>query len=176
MSTHNLKDLYQELNTHTKRYTWRRRNPIKQARLDYFLCSDTLLDIVNSCVIKPGYRTDHSFVITRLCICKFKRGQKLWKLNCSLLKNKDYLILINNLIDSEKLANSAMVYNPIHVASIPNSELQFTIADNTFLKILLLKIREETIKFASALKKNTNELELKLETDIEDLENNCFPV
>ena len=104
MSTHNLKDLYRELNPHTKRYTWRRRNPIKQARLDYFLCSDILSDIVNSCVIKPGYRRDHSFVITRLCICKFKRGCGLWKLNCSLLKNKDYLILINNLIDSEKLA------------------------------------------------------------------------
>ena len=151
-----------------------RRNPIKQARLDYFLCSDTLLDIVNSCVIKPGYTTDHSFVITRLCICKFKRGCGLWKLNGSLLKNKDYLILINNLIDSEKLANSVLVYNPINVASIPNSELQFTIADDTFLEIFLLKIRGETIKFVSPLKKNTNELELKLETDIEDLKTNCF--
>ena len=68
-----------------------------------------------------------------------------------------------------------MVYNPINVASIPNSELQFIIADNIFLEILLLKIRGETIKFASALKKQSNELELKLETDIEDLENNYFP-
>ena len=65
-----------------------------------------------------------------------------------------------------------MVYNPINVASIPNSELQFIIANDTFLKILLLKIRGETIKFASALKKESNELEL--ETDIEDLEKNCF--
>ena len=46
-----------------------------------------------------------------------------------------------------------MVYNPINVASIPNSELQFIIAYDTFLKILLLRIRGETIKFASALKK-----------------------
>ena len=46
-----------------------------------------------------------------------------------------------------------MVYNPINVASIPNSEQQFTIADDTFLEVLLLKIRGETIKFASALKK-----------------------
>ena len=67
-----------------------------------------------------------------------------------------------------------MVYNPINVASIPNSELQFIIPNDTFLEILLLKIRGET-KFASALKKQSNELELKLETDIEDLEKNCFP-
>ena len=32
------------------------------------------------------------------------------------------------------------------------------------------------IKFASALKKQLNKLELKLETDIEDLEKNCFLV
>ena len=175
MSTYNLKDLYRELNPYTKRYTWRRRNPIKQARLDYFLCSDTLVDIVNSCIIKPGYRTDHSFVIMKLGICKFRRGRGLWKLNCSLLKNKDYLILINNLIDREKLTYSAMVYNPISVAAIPNSELQFTIADDTFLKILLLKIRGETIKFASTLKEQSNELELKLDTNIENLEKECFP-
>ena len=68
-----------------------------------------------------------------------------------------------------------MVYNPINVASIPNSELQFTTAYDTFLEIMLLKIRGETIKFASALKKQSNELELKLETDIEDLEKNCLP-
>ena len=68
-----------------------------------------------------------------------------------------------------------MVYTPINVASIPNSELLFIIADDTFLEILLLKIRGETIKFASALKKQSNKLELKLETDIEDLEKNCFP-
>ena len=76
-----------------------------------------------SSVIKPGYRTDHSFVIMKICICKFKRGRRLWKLHSSLLENKDYLILINNLIDSEKLTYSAMVYSPINVASIPNSEL-----------------------------------------------------
>ena len=67
-----------------------------------------------------------------------------------------------------------MVYNPNSVAAIPNSELQFTIADDTFLEILLLKIRGETIKFASTLKKQSNELELKLETDIENLEKECF--
>ena len=130
---------------------------------------------MNSGAIKPGYRTDHSFVIMKLCVCKFKQGCRLWKLNCSLLKNKDCLTLINNLIDNEKLAYSAMVYNPINVASIPNSELQFIIADDTFRKILLLKKKYSKIKFASAVKKQSNELELKLETDIKDLEKNCFP-
>ena len=133
------------------------------------------MDIVNSCVVQPGYRTDHSFVIMKLGICKFKRGRGLWKLNCSLLKNKDYVILINNLVDREKVTYSAMVCNPISVAAIPNSELQFTIADDTFLEILLLKIRGETIKFGSTLKKQPNELELKLETDIENLEKECSP-
>ena len=56
------------------------------------------------------------------------------------------------------------------MATIPDFELQLNIADDTFLEGLLLKIRGETIKFASALKKRLNELEHKVETDTEYLE------
>ena len=37
----------------------------KQARLDNIICSYTLLDIVNTCVVNPGYITDHSFVVMK---------------------------------------------------------------------------------------------------------------
>ena len=38
-----LRDAFRLLNPTTKRYTWRRRNPIKQARLDYFWFPKPLL-------------------------------------------------------------------------------------------------------------------------------------
>ena len=63
------------LNPNAKRYTWRRRNPIKQARLDYYLCNETFMDIVSSTAIKPGYRSDHSFLELNLNTCEFKRGR-----------------------------------------------------------------------------------------------------
>ena len=30
-------DIYRHLHPDTRRYTWRKKNPVKQARLDYFL-------------------------------------------------------------------------------------------------------------------------------------------
>ena len=51
-------DAFRLLNPTTKRFTWRRRNPIKQARLDYFLISQTLVDLITNCNIKPGYRSE----------------------------------------------------------------------------------------------------------------------
>ena len=60
MSDFSLTDVYtRDLHPDTHRYTWRRKNPLKQARLDYYLASNTFLDLINKCKILPGYRTDH---------------------------------------------------------------------------------------------------------------------
>ena len=89
--------------------------------------------------------------------------------------NKDYSILVNNIIDREKLNYAVPVYNPINITTIPDSKIEFTIPDDTFLEILLLRIRGETIKFSTELKKKSDEYEKKLEIDINNLENNCNP-
>ena len=82
------------------RYTWRKRNPIKQARLDYFLVSSSMTDIINSSSIMPSYRSDHSIIEISINLCEFKHGKGYWKFNNSLLKNQNYLNMINlkNLI------------------------------------------------------------------------------
>ena len=45
MSDFSLTDVYRDLHPDTHRYTWRRKNPLKQARLDYYLASNTFLYI-----------------------------------------------------------------------------------------------------------------------------------
>ena len=55
INDYNLIDLYRYFNPQTRRYTWRRNNPIKQARLDYFLSSESLIDLVEYVRIRPGY-------------------------------------------------------------------------------------------------------------------------
>ena len=62
MSTCDLIDFFRAIHPKTKRYTWRRQNPIKQARLDYFIGSRTLLDLITKCNISAGYRSDHSSI------------------------------------------------------------------------------------------------------------------
>ena len=48
--------------------------------------------------------------------------------------------------------------------------MAFTIDDDLMLEMLFLRIRGETIKFASALKQRNNERERELEKDIEYIE------
>ena len=45
MQQNELSDLYRYFHPETRRYTWRRKNPLKQARLDMFLASSNILDI-----------------------------------------------------------------------------------------------------------------------------------
>ena len=56
MRQYDLSDTYRDLHPDTKRFTWRRRNPVKWARLDMFLASSNILDIMNTCEIRASYR------------------------------------------------------------------------------------------------------------------------
>ena len=50
-----------------------------------------------------------------------------------------------------------------------------TINDSQFLEVLLLKLRGETIKYASGLKKRQNNNEIKLISEIQTLKRNPSP-
>ena len=176
IQTHNLLDIYRHQNPDKQKFTWTRRNPRKLARLYFFLVNIQLLDIISNTKILPGYRTDHSIINLSILLNKFSRGICLWKLNCSLLKNQEYLDLVNTIIIDEKKSYAIPVYNPAELSNINEEELIFTISDKLFLETLLLKIRGETIKFSSNLKKRKDEQERKLINDIESIENNTQSV
>ena len=55
----NLADIYRQLYPAHQRYTWK-KEPLKQARLDFFLVTDTMADLIKTCDIKLGYWSDHS--------------------------------------------------------------------------------------------------------------------
>ena len=63
------------------------------------------------------------------------------------------------------------MYNPVAINQISDLDIHMSIPDDLFLEILLLKMRWETIKFASGLK-NTS-LIISLEKEIEQLEATC---
>ena len=148
------------------------KKPRRHRRLDYFLISDTLLDLVNKCPIKSGYRSDHSILELVLTFCKFQRGRGLWKFNSSLLKHKDYLIAIHSVIEKEKLNYALPVYHPIFISKLDDSTNNFTISDRAFLELLLPQIRGETIKYALNLKRQSFEKEQNLKNAIKNMEKN----
>ena len=75
MRQYDLSDIYRDLHPDTKRFTWKRRNPVKQARLDLFLASSNILDITNTCEIRASYRSDHSTIELEMKINKFLQGK-----------------------------------------------------------------------------------------------------
>ena len=164
-----LTDSFRYLNNNVKRFSWRKKNPVKQSRLDYFLTSHTMIDMINSCDIKPSYRSDHSIIEINISVSNFVIGRGTWKINNSLLKNKDYLALINRVIDAEKEKYCLPVFNVDYIKD-NFKDLTFSIDNDLFLEVLFMKFRGETIKFASSLKKQQISHEKKLQQDIINLE------
>ena len=164
-----MKDAFRYLHPTLKRYSWRRKNPIKQDRLDYFIVSVSLTDLIADCNIKPGYRSDHSILELNLVVNPFQRGRGLWKLNCSLLKNPEYLNMINHTIQDVLLSYVVPVYNIEFITESNFERLQFVIADDVLLEMIMFKIREVTINFSGTLKRKVCQVEKNLIQDIEKL-------
>jgi hypothetical protein len=57
-------DPYRQLYPDSFRYTWREKNPFRQARLDFFLFTESMLTNLKYCTIDPSYRSDHSMIIS----------------------------------------------------------------------------------------------------------------
>ena len=131
MSDLDLIDYYRVLNPDKKMYTWRKKNPMKQGRLDYFLISENLTNIVESMSIKSGYRSDHSAVICEFKFNTFVRGRGLWKFNNNLLYDKQYVDKVKQHIQLVK------------------DQYERSIDDSAFLDILLMEIRGISISHFS---------------------------
>ena len=93
---------FRELKGNEKRYTWRKNNPLKQARLDFFLVSECFMPSILNVDTLPSYRSDHSTVVLSIKINEFKKGTGLWKFNNSLLKDLEYAKIIKECIQQTK--------------------------------------------------------------------------
>ena len=156
----NLVDPWRICNPSKKSFTWQKKNPVKMARLDFFLISEELLSRIENTSITHGYRTDHSIVELEIKLSNFSRGRGFWKFNVSLLKDREYIKKVKETIRSLKEEYAACE----NWENFDDMNIQFTIDDNIFFELLLMKIREMTIKFSS-IKKKERKSELELLTN-----------
>ena len=170
MYAYGFHDIWRDLNPDVRRYTWRRSTPFQQSRLDFFLTSDILSPFVREADIKPGYRTDHSLITLTLQFGEEERRNQFWKFNTSLLSDKLYLDQINEIIKETIFEYAALPYNRDNLDTISLEDINFTINDQLFLDVLLMKIRSKTISYASFKKRTFLESEKKLVSEIEELE------
>ena len=147
MQENNMIDVFRSLNGDLRRYTWRVKRPVvKQARLDYFIASDSLSPYIMQASIAPGYRTDHSMVILTMNLKEAKRGRGFFKFNCSLLTDLEYIRKMK-LIIRETLCRYVV---PVYESDFMNNnleKLEFMISDSLLWETILLNIRTETVTY-----------------------------
>ena len=165
MNSNNLIDVYRQHYPKLKRYTWRRTNPMKQARLDYFIVSETMADIIDKCKIHPSYRSDHSIIEINLILSTFVRNRGRWQMNISLLKDPKFLTTVNEAIENELSLYSTQ---PSKIENDNNRE--YNIDPNTLLEMVMMRCRKETIDYSRKSKNQRKLQENKLIKLIENLE------
>ena len=91
MEEHELSDVWRVVNPDRKIFTWHSNSiPRVSCRLDYFLVSGNLLNIIRQTKIIPGFLSDHSLVYIKLETSIPDRGPGYWKLNTDLLLDFEY--------------------------------------------------------------------------------------
>ena len=108
LEVNNLVDAWRTVNPDRKFFTWHRGN--KRSRLDYFFCSDHLLNFIENVNILPGVLSDHSLLKLTLKSGNDQiKGRGFWKFNSSLLHDSIYVNNIKGVIDNSKSIHCNLV-------------------------------------------------------------------
>ena len=120
------------------KYIYVGKNPIKQARLDFFLIYSMLYLKVKNPDITSVYRTDHSHISLDITLDKTDKGNSYWKFNDSLLRDIQYVNKIKGLINIIKLQYST---NPQQGENslLNDRDIQFNINDQLFFETLMME-------------------------------------
>ena len=99
MSENDLSDIFRIRYPDNRRFTWRRKTPFFQRRLDYFLVSDILQESIEMIDIIPSVASDHSALILKLRpTYEGNRGCSYWKFNSLLTEDRQYVNSLKNEI------------------------------------------------------------------------------
>ncbi len=125
MESNDMVDIWRLQHPDTRLYTWKRVKPAVFCRLDMILITEDLTGDIEKTNISPGFRSDHSMVIMDYNSTTQPRGRGFWKLNTSLLSDKEYVNLVNECIDEAKLKydheNPAIKWEMIKIEIIGTS-------------------------------------------------------
>ena len=142
-------DIWRILNFKSKRYTWRRKKPLIQSRLDYWLIPNELIYDVEKCDIKPSIKSDHSLITLDLKSSRIaKRGPGLWKFNASLINDSEYVRQVKEIIKEDYETNSK----------------------SQKWEYIKMKVREFSIKFSKNIAYEKRREEKLIMNDIEIIE------
>ena len=133
-----LSDLWRIKNPTLKRFTFRQRTPLVQTRLDYFLTSDEIHDLVTDLDIIPSVCSDHSCITMKLCFLREgNRGRGYWKFNSQHLQDEEFVANMSQLLETSKRSYG-------------------DIKKRVVWELIKYEIRKYCIKYGKQKRKNTN--------------------
>jgi len=155
MKTYHLVDAWRLRNPTTRRFTWRRKSPPQQSRIDLLLVSEELMFNITKLDIKIGLQSDHSPITMNVEGSNTeRRGRGYWKMNNSLLEDPEYTEMM-----SEYLSNY----------EVPNEKDQDA---RLSWDVLKMEIRRETVIFSVRRARKIREYRDKLLEDLQQAEIN----
>ena len=94
-----LVDIWRVKNPEKKSFTWSQNSLMIFCRLDYWLISNALHDLVKVTDIISAIRTEHSAITLEFVnTLDDVKGPGVWKMNCSLLDDEEYVNVITESI------------------------------------------------------------------------------
>ena len=148
-----LSDAWRVFNDNLKEFTWSRivKGKLIARRLDYILVTDSVINDVTECNITSFPQSDHRgvYIVYKFCDCE--RGPSYWKLNNSLLKEQEYLHMINKVIETFNL-----------------DDTQADMSDDMRWEMLKLQMKEETIQYSKqrAIKRKNCLIKIKAQLEL----------
>ena len=96
-------DVWRVKNPQAKSFTWSQKSPFIFCRLDYWLISNSLQDLIKDVNIIAAIRSDHSAILLHLQeIEGCQRGPGFWKMNTSLLTDENFVQKMKEKLDQWK--------------------------------------------------------------------------
>ena len=93
LADYSLVDVWRKWHANTRRYTWRKSNPIQGSRIDYVFVSQSMVtsSVIRRVEIKPCISSDHSLVNLQMCIYSDEKGRGLFRFDNHLLDDDDFV-------------------------------------------------------------------------------------
>ena len=147
-------DVWRVLHPDTSGFTWRQHRPRIQCRLDFFLVSQSTVNITTLTDIIPGYKTDHSMITLHLSLHSNPRGPGFWKLNTYFLTELEYINQIKTTIQE--------TYDEYKNHELVNPSLLW--------EMIKLKVREKSLRYSKNKTKQAKQCEVYVEQTIARLQ------
>ena len=170
IETYELTDIWKTFNKNKNmQYTWRRKNSIEKSRIDFWLIDSNITPLILSTDIRPAMiqSTDHLAISIKMKY-SYKRGPGYWKLNNSLLEDKNYIKTIISIIEScSKLQLNNILKWEFCKYEIKKASINFSIKKSKEKCNHLQNLEDELKLLINQNKQNARKTEL--ETEIEEI-------